>query len=158
MKCYCLAFRPWLATSITRKEHSYKSTILSDYTLKVQFWIFLAARISLIKNRWPFGSEMTPQSSQSDFVQTTRPRWSKGRVYRRGYRISWRRGGGGAEDIHNPPPPWTLSAWTSSTLRKIEKHPHSWTFTSTPLGHCPCDAIHIPRGVGVIVPCHTHSA
>ena len=29
---------------------------------------------------------------------------------------------------------------TSSDLRKFEKHPHSWTFTSTPpLGHCPRD-------------------
>ena len=37
---------------------------------------------------------------------------------------------------------------TSSALRKIEKHPHSWTFTSTPLGPCPCDVIHIPRGGG----------
>ena len=86
--------------------------------------------------------------------------WMGGTLYRRGYRISWRRGGG--EDIpkhHHPP--WTLSAWrhppseklkntphswtfkstptpldivrvTSSALRKIEKHPHSWAFTSTP--------------------------
>ena len=47
---------------------------------------------------------------------------------------------------------------TSSALRKFEKHPHSWTFTTTtPLGHCPCDVIHIPRGGGVITPVtHTH--
>ena len=33
---------------------------------------------------------------------------------------------------------------TSSDLRKFEKHPHSWTFTSAPpppLGHCPRDVI-----------------
>ena len=66
---------------------------------------------------------------------------------------------GGGETFTSTPPPWTLSAWrhppseklktpplldihkhpsldivrvTSSTLRKIKKHPHSWTFTSTP--------------------------
>ena len=27
-------------------------------------------------------------------------------------------------------------------------HPHTWTFTSTPLRHYPCDVIHIPRGGG----------
>ena len=63
-------------------------------------------------------------------------------------------GGGGAKAPFGPPgyapapPPWTLSAVTSSALRIIEKHPHSWTFTSTRLGHCPCDVIHIPRGGG----------
>ena len=38
---------------------------------------------------------------------------------------------------------------TSSTLPKFEKHPYSWTFTSTPpLGHCLCDVIiHIPKGL-----------
>ena len=65
-------------------------------------------------------------------------------------------------------PPWTLSAWR----HQFEKRPHSWTFTGTPpwklsawrhppseqlettplldihkhpppLGHCPCDVIHI---------------
>ena len=41
------------------------------------------------------------------------------------------------------PPPWTLSAWR----HQFEKRPHSWTFTSTPpLGHCPCDVIHIFQG------------
>ena len=35
-------------------------------------------------------------------------------------------GGGGGEDSHNKHPP------TSSALRKIEKHPHSLKFTSTP--------------------------
>ena len=42
----------------------------------------------------------------------------------------------GGEDSHNKHPP------TSSALRKIEKHPHSLKFTSTPpLGHCPRDVI-----------------
>ena len=53
----------------------------------------------------------------------------------------------------HPPP---CARVTSSALRKFEKHPHSWTFTSTPLGHCPCDVIHIPRGGGDH-PCHTHT-
>ena len=51
---------------------------------------------------------------------------------------------------HPPPPPWALPAW-SSTLPKFEKHPYSWTFTSThppPPGHCLCDVIiHIPKGL-----------
>ena len=47
------------------------------------------------------------------------------------------------------PPPLDIVRVTSSALQKIEKHPHSWTFTSPPpLGHCPCDVIHIPRGGG----------
>ena len=48
--------------------------------------------------------------------------------------------------------PLNIVRVTSSALQKIEKHPHSWTFTSThthtPLGHCPYDVIHIPRGGG----------
>ena len=62
--------------------------------------------------------------------------------------------GGGGEDIHKHAPPLDdFVRVTSSALRKIEKHPHSWTFTSTPpplghLGHCPCDVIHIPRRGG----------
>ena len=51
---------------------------------------------------------------------------------RRGYRISWR-GGGGVKTFTSTPPPLDIVRVTSSTLRKIEKHPHSWTFTSTPL-------------------------
>ena len=42
------------------------------------------------------------------------------------------KGGGGGEDIHKHPPPLDIVRVTSSALRKIEKHPHSWTFTSTP--------------------------
>ena len=59
------------------------------------------------------------------------------------------------QTIEKHPHSWTFTSThtpldivrvTSSALRKIEKHPHSWTFTSTPpLGHCPCDVIHIPR-------------
>ena len=37
--------------------------------------------------------------------------------------------GGGGEDIHKHPPPLDIVRVTSSALRKIEKHPHSWTFT-----------------------------
>ena len=40
---------------------------------------------------------------------------------RRGYRI-----------FHKHPPPLDIVRVTSSDLRKFEKHPHSWTFTSTP--------------------------
>ena len=74
-----------------------------------------------------------------------------GALSRRGYRISWR--GGGVKTFTSTPPPLDIVRVTSSALRKIEKHPHSWTFTSTPLGHCPCDVIHIPReGGGWSVP------
>ena len=41
-------------------------------------------------------------------------------------------GGGGGEDIPQAPPPLDIVCVTSSALRKIEKHPHSWTFASTP--------------------------
>ena len=55
-------------------------------------------------------------------------------------------------------PPLDIVRVTSSALRKFEKHPHAWTFTSTPLGHCPRDVIHIPRGGGRgDHPCHTHT-
>ena len=50
---------------------------------------------------------------------------------------------------HPPPPPLDIARVTSSTLPKFEKHPYSWTFTSTPpLGHCLCDVIiNIPKGL-----------
>ena len=58
------------------------------------------------------------------------------------------KGGGGGEA-----PPLDIVCVTSPALQKIVKHPHSWTFTSTPpLGHCTCDVIHIPKGGGVIGP------
>ena len=38
------------------------------------------------------------------------------------------KGGGGGE----APPPLDIVRVTSSALQKIEKHTHSWTFTSTP--------------------------
>ena len=44
----------------------------------------------------------------------------KGGGSRRGYRI-----------FHKHPPPLDIVRVTSSALRKFEKHPHSWTFTST---------------------------
>ena len=60
------------------------------------------------------------------------------RIFERGASISGadtgfpEGGGGGGEDIHkHPPPPLDIVRVTSSVLRKIEKHPHSWTFTST---------------------------
>ena len=83
---------------------------------------------------------------------------------------------------HSQAPPLDIVRVTSSALRKMERNPHSWTFTSTPpLGHYPCDVIHIPRwggggdrsrprtlcigfqywdkfkGGGGVHPCHTHS-
>ena len=65
---------------------------------------------------------------------------------KRGYTGFPERGG---EDIPQAHTPLDIICVTSSALRKIEKHPHSWTFTSThPLGHCLCDVIHIPRGGG----------
>ena len=77
--------------------------------------------------------------------------------------------GVGVKTFTSTPPPLDIVRVTSSALRKIEKHPHPWTFTSThppldivrvtssalkklkntpPLGHCPCDVSHIPRGGG----------
>ena len=52
---------------------------------------------------------------------------------------------------HSQAPPLDIVRVTSSALRKIEKHPplgHSQA--PPPLGHCPCDVIHIPspRGGG----------
>ena len=41
-------------------------------------------------------------------------------------------GGGGREDVHKHTHPLNIVRVTSSALQKIEKHPHSWTFTSTP--------------------------
>ena len=35
-------------------------------------------------------------------------------------------------DFTSTPPPLDIVCVTSFALRKIEKHPHSWTFTSTP--------------------------
>ena len=39
--------------------------------------------------------------------------------------------GGGGEDIHKHTHPLDIVRVTSSALRKIEKHSHSWTFTNT---------------------------
>ena len=64
--------------------------------------------------------------------------------------------GGGAEGLICPKfytdnhkhPPLDIARVTSSTIPKFEKHPYSWTFTSTPLGHCLCVVIiHIPKGL-----------
>ena len=66
---------------------------------------------------------------------------------------------GGGEDIHKHPPPLDIVRVTSSALRKIEKHPHSWTFTSTPP---PLDSARVTsstfQGSGVIGPGHAHFA
>ena len=59
------------------------------------------------------------------------------------------RGGGGREDVHKHTHPLNIVRVTSSALQKIEKHPHSWTFTSTPPpGHCPYDVIQFRGGGG----------
>ena len=64
---------------------------------------------------------------------------------RRGYRISWR-GGGGGEDIHKHPPPLRHCPrdvirppenWKTPPLLDIHKH--------LPLGHCPRDVIRPPE-------------
>ena len=66
-------------------------------------------------------------------------------MHRGGSRIF--EGGGGVQaqiqDCSQAPPPPLLDIVrvTSSALRKL-KDPRSWTFTSTPLGHCPRDVIH----------------
>ena len=72
------------------------------------------------------------------------------------------KGGPGADTgffTSTPPPPLDIVRVTSSALRKFEKHPHSWTFTSTPSpGHCPYDVIHTPKSKGGGQgnhPCHT---
>ena len=75
------------------------------------------------------------------------------------------KGGPGADTgfFTSTPPPLDIVRVTSSALRKFEKHPHSWTFTSTPSpGHCPYDVIHTPKSKGggrVITPVtqHTHT-
>ena len=50
--------------------------------------------------------------------------------FRRGSRI-FERGGSrrGYRIFHKHPPPLDIVRVMSSALRKIEKHPHSWTFT-----------------------------
>ena len=60
--------------------------------------------------------------------------------YRRGSRI-FERGGVQAriQDFSQAPPPLDIVRVTSSDLRKFEKHPHSWTFTSTP----PLDIVYV---------------
>ena len=40
--------------------------------------------------------------------------------------------GWGVGVVKHPPPPLGIVRVTSSALQKIEKHTHSWTFTSTP--------------------------
>ena len=59
------------------------------------------------------------------------------------------RWGGGSElgwvEHQAHPPPLDIVRVTSSALRKIEKHPPLGHSQAPPLGHCPCDVIHIPR-------------
>ena len=58
---------------------------------------------------------------------------------------------GGGEDIHKHPPPLDI-------VRDVIRPPKNWKTPPLlgipqapppPLGHCPCDVIHIPRGRGV---------
>ena len=67
--------------------------------------------------------------------------------------------GGGGEDIHKHPP-LDIVRVTSSALRKIEKHPHSWTFTSTtpPLDSARVTSSTFQGGGGVIGPGQAHFA
>ena len=87
----------------------------------------------MIKNRFHF--------SPLPAVNTTKPgpysqpaRWGGGGLnlgrWNTGARIQDFLKGGGGEDIHKHPPPLDIVRVTSSALQKIEKHPHSWTFTS----------------------------
>ena len=63
----------------------------------------------------------------------------------------------GGGDIHKHPPPLDIVRVTSSALRKIEKHPHSWTFTSTPLDIARVTSSTFQGGGGVIGPGHSNS-
>ena len=78
-----------------------------------------------------------PHSHAHTHTHTHTPTRRGSRIFERGgsrrrYRI-----------FHKHPPPLDIGHVTSSDLRKFEKHPHSWTFTSAPppLGHCPRDVI-----------------
>ena len=69
-------------------------------------------------------------------------------------------GGPGADTgfFTSTPPPLDSVRVTSSALRKFEKHPHSWTFTSTP----PLDIARVTSstfqgGGRGDHPCHTHT-
>ena len=42
-----------------------------------------------------------------------------------------------------PPPPWTLSAWRHPPSGKLKNAPTLEHSQAPPLGHCPCDVIHI---------------
>ena len=68
--------------------------------------------------------------------------------------------GRGGEDIpQQTHPPLDIVCVTSSALRKIEKHPHSWTFTSTPPPlDIACVTSSTFQGGGVIGPGHEHFA
>ena len=68
-------------------------------------------------------------------------------------------GGPGGYRIFHKHPPLDIVRVTSSALRKIEKHPHSWTFTNTPPPPWTLPVWRHPhiQGGGVITPVtHTH--
>ena len=75
-------------------------------------------------------------------------------TYRRGSRI-FERGGSrrGYRIFHKHPPPLDIARVTSSNLRKFEKHPHSWTFTSTP----PLDIVCVTSSAIRKIEKHPHS-
>ena len=58
-------------------------------------------------------------------------------IHCRGGSRIFERGGGSRRGyrIFHKHPPLDIARVTSSALRKIENHPHSWTFTSTPVTH-----------------------
>ena len=64
-------------------------------------------------------------------------------------------------DIRKHPPPLDIACVASSALREIEKHPHSWTFASTPPPRpldIACVASSTFQGWGAIGPAHEHFA
>ena len=80
-------------------------------------------------------------------------------VFRGGSRIFERGGGPGADTgFFTSTPPWRLSAWRhppSENLKNTPTFGHSQA-PPPPLGHCPRDVIHIPRGAGLSPLSHTH--
>ena len=68
--------------------------------------------------------------------------------------------GGGVKTFHKHHPPLDIVCVTSSALRKIEKHPRSWTFssTTTPLDIACVTSSTFQGGGGVIGPGHEHFA
>ena len=75
--------------------------------------------------------------------------------YARGGSRIFERGGGSRRGyrIFHKHPPLDIVRVTSSALRKVEKHPHSWTFTSTP----PLDIVRVTSSALRKFEKHPHS-